>query len=410
MIGQQRRRRPARVVLAGVHGFGATYLTRLARLAAEGVVEVSGLCDPRPPEGPDAPSDVPWAATLPELFDRVSADVVIVAAPIGAHAELTRTAFLAGADVLLEKPPTPTLAEFDELAALAVRCGRRCQVGFQSFGCQGIDHIRDVVAGGELGAVRGIGVFGAWVRPRRYWTRSPWAGRRQLHGRPVVDGVVTNPLAHAVATALRIDGSDRRGDLMRVHTELFRANAIEADDTSCVRILTRRGTTITAALTLCAGENHEPYVRVHGTRGSATLWYKTGRVEIVTPSGTRTESFAHTDLLADLVEHRGDPGTPLISELPRSGAFAEVMEAVRLSGDPVPIGGEHVSVTGVGADEHVVVDGVDALAARAADSLRTYAELGAAWARPLTRTVAAPDHDDDVPTSHTGVHDTRPGR
>ena len=35
---------------------------------------------------------------------------------------------------------------------------------------------------------------GAWSRTVGYWTRSPWSGRRSLRGRPVVDGVVTNPL------------------------------------------------------------------------------------------------------------------------------------------------------------------------------------------------------------------------
>ena len=43
----------------------------------------------------------------------------------------------AGADVLLEKPPVPTMAEFDHLLALCAETGRSCQIGFQSLGSAG---------------------------------------------------------------------------------------------------------------------------------------------------------------------------------------------------------------------------------------------------------------------------------
>ena len=38
----------------------------------------------------------------------------------------------AGADVLLEKPPTASLAEFEQLSAVVAETGRACQVGFQA--------------------------------------------------------------------------------------------------------------------------------------------------------------------------------------------------------------------------------------------------------------------------------------
>ena len=83
--------------------------------------------------------------------------------------------------------------------------------------------------------------MGAWSRTVGYWNRSPWAGRRSLHGRPVIDGVATNPLAHAVATALAVVGCRRLDEVESVDTDLYRANAIDSDDTSVVRIRTTRG-------------------------------------------------------------------------------------------------------------------------------------------------------------------------
>ena len=67
-----------------------------------------------------------------------------------------------------------------------------------------------------------------------------------------MDGVLTNPFAHAVATALRVDGSNLVEDVLSVEADLFRANDISSDDTSTVRVRTRRGTTMLLAATLCS--------------------------------------------------------------------------------------------------------------------------------------------------------------
>lgn len=377
-----RRPMPARVVLAGAYGYGATYLRRLARLNDDGAARLAGVCDPRPPSpGHDGlPPGTPWTDDLGELLEHVDADVVVVAAPIHRHQDLAETALRAGADVLLEKPPTPTLAGYDALIDLTTRLGRTCQVGFQSFGTDAVEHVRSLVAEGAIGDVRGVGAAGAWTRTRAYWSRSAWAGRRELDGRPVADGVVTNPLAHALATALRIEGSERRGELASVHTELFRANDIEADDTSCVRIATAGGGTVVAALTLCASEQHEPYVVVTGSRGRAVLWYKTGRVDVTGPAGTVRRTFPFTGLLENLLRHRRDPAVPLIAPLARTGAFTEVLDAVRTASPPARIGEPHRVVIGSGPDERSVVAGVDDAVDRAATTLRTFSELDLPWA------------------------------
>ena len=80
-----------------------------------------------------------------------------------------------------------------------------------------------------------------------------------------MDGVLSNPFAHAVATALRVDGSTRVEDVLTVETDLFRANDINSDDTSTVRVTTRRGTTLLFAATLCSPVVDNPEVIVSGT-------------------------------------------------------------------------------------------------------------------------------------------------
>ena len=156
--------------------------------------------------------------------------------------------------------------------------GVACQIGFQSLGSHAVPAIRELIAEGAIGEVAGIGGAGAWARDEAYYRRAPWAGRRRLNGVDVIDGALTNPLAHAVATALALAGATRAEDVTGIETELLRANDIESDDTSCVRVTTADGRPVTVAATLCAEDPGEPYVVVHGTSGRITFWYKQDRV------------------------------------------------------------------------------------------------------------------------------------
>jgi len=265
--------------------------------------------------------------------------VTIVCTPIHTHADLALTAAAAGSHVLLEKPPTPTLAGFDDLARGIAATGRACQVGFQSLGSHALPYVRALMTAGSIGDVVGIGAAGAWQRDASYYTRAPWAGRRSLHGRPVVDGALTNPFAHATATALALDGAAE--GLRDVQVELFRANAIEADDTSCLRLVTARGTPIAVAATLCAERSTEPYLVVHGAHGRIVLEYRTGRVRLETGGRLRTTEHGATDLLVNLVDHIRDPGVALLVPLAATRGFMEVVETVRLATEPVEVPAEH---------------------------------------------------------------------
>ncbi len=375
---------PVPVVLAGAHGYGTTHLRALRRLEREDAVRLTGICDTRAPsaEVRALAAGTTWTDDLDALL-ATGPRIVIVSTPIHTHADLAERALRSGADVLLEKPPTATLAEFRRLCDVQTATGRDCQVGFQCLASGAVDEIRRLVADGALGRVRGVGVFGASRRDAAYWQRAPWAGRRTLGARPVGDGAVTNPFAHAVAAALRIDGSDRLGDLAAVETELFRANAIEADDTSCVRIHTRRGTTIAVGVTLCAAAEREPYVVVHGDRGRAEYRYLTHRLRVVTPDRTTETVHTVTDPLTDLVRHVRDRAHPLAVPLARTGGFAEVAEAIRLAPAPAEIPAPYRRTSGAGTRQRQVVIGATRLARLVATRLETFSELGAPWAEPV---------------------------
>ena len=383
---------PVRVAVVGVLGFGLVHLHALRPMADAGRCVITGVVDRRPLSGEAEAlaGDATYYTDLADLLAADPPDVVAIATPIPTHHPLAMAAMRAGCHVLVEKPPTASFAEYRALLDVAAETGRACQVGFQANGSQAYAVIAEAIEGREIGEVTGIGVLGTWLRPVSYFERAPWAGRRRLDGVDVVDGVVTNPLAHAVAAALRLAGANRAEDVAVVETELYRANDIEADDTSAVRVVTThgtRGTTIAMGLTVCAAEQTEPRVVVHGTEGRITFRYKTDVVEIDGTAGARTVRCTSTGLLANLIDHVTDPEVPLVSPLVESGGFMRVMEAIRTAPDPAPVPAELVEWRGEGPDRHAVVRDVEHWCARVATELRTFTALGAPWA-PAHRTLA----------------------
>lgn len=398
-----------KVAVVGIHGHGGSHLQTVADLEARGLARLSAVVDPREPD--DAPAS--WFASLGDLLSadaEALPDVVVLATPIHTHLALARAAMEAGIDVLLEKPTTASLAEHAELVAVAERTGRLCQVGFQTFGSHALPAVADMIARGEVGQVTGIGAVGTWVRTAAYWARSPWAGRRRMGDRAVVDGAVTNALAHAVATALWVGGARAGTDIAYVNTDLWRANPIEADDTSSLRAVGTDGTRYGFGLTLCAAERTPARVIVQGTAGEIELEYEHDLVRLRTGRVVAEKQYGRTGLLENLLRARSAAGagdanglpTPrggerLLCDVRDTGAFMQVLEAVRTAPDPAPIPDELVDwVDGIAAPDgspvpagaqgnpagdarHPVVHDVAEWCERAAREQRTFTELGAPW-------------------------------
>ena len=392
------------VVLIGLDGFGRQHLLNLARLTELGKVRlIAGVSFSDP--GPEVRGDIPVFETLAQARAHGHhPDIVIVSTPINTHSELAIEALRSGADVLLEKPPTATLQQFTQLQAVAEEVGGRVQVGFQSLGSHALPAISDLLSGtqgepGLIGRLRAVGASGLWVRSRSYYQRSRWAGRREMDGVPVVDGVVTNPLAHAVKTALHIAGAKTLDDVASLQTELHHAHDIEADDTSIVALRTRAGIPVTAALTLCAAEQQDPWITISGTEGEAIFYYTRDEL-VVRPNPQRpgyaeitpqSHRFERTDLLENLIDvqlgARDDDGAPvtLLSPLSDHGAFMQVLEAVRTGEAPTGIAAEHVDWVGEDQEAHPVISHIEDYLARAIKAApSSFASLGAPWA-------AAPD-------------------
>jgi predicted dehydrogenase len=357
---------PPRVLLVGAHGHGSGHLERIAELHAEGRLRFAAVADPRPLTAGQRAliGDAAYGPDAATTIDAVRPDVVVLVTPVHTHVELAEAAMRAGAHLLLEKPPAPTLAGLDRLLAAQRDTGRACQVGFQAFGSGAVTELARRVRDGELGEIHAIGASGLWWRGEDYWRRAGWAGRREMGGAEVNDGALTNPFAHAVAVALRLDGSGGGDPVRRVELDTYRTRADQAHDTASARIVTARGTRVTVAATLCAEQESEPVVTVYGSRGSAELYYTEDR--LVTAAGESRHS--RTGLLENLLDHLADPAVPLLVPLADTLAFTQVAEAVWRSPAPVDVTQEDLG-------------DLPGLTRRAAATGRLYCETGAGWAK-----------------------------
>lgn len=372
-----------RVGLIGANGYGIHHRRVLTTMQATGTVEVVGMCDLAPVRD-ELEAPVPATARVftdhRELLTVTRPEVVVVATPPHTHFELATDCARAGADVLLEKPPLLSMREHEELLQVLADTGRVCQVGFQALGSTALAEVLSAVRAGRLGRVTGIGAYGAWQRPDSYYDRSPWAGRRELAGRPVLDGALANPFAHVVMQALAVAAATEPVQIAEVEIERFRARPIDVDDTGAVRLWLASGLPLVVAVTLCADEHVDPVVVVHGERGRAMLECTVDRLRLPGEPVARLVP-GRVGLLENLLAHRTGSGeVALRAGLDRTAPFTAVVESIMAAPAPTAVDEEYQRSVGDGAFRVVIVPGVTGVVRQAAERLRLPSELGAPWA------------------------------
>ncbi|WP_328441695.1 Gfo/Idh/MocA family oxidoreductase [Streptomyces sp. NBC_00444] len=178
-----------RRIKVAVVGTGAiardSHLPALARLAEEGEVEVVAAVDidVASAEACCAESGIPHAYTdLDRMLGEQRPDLVTICTPPTLHRDQTVTALRAGAWVWCEKPPVPTLADFDAVeAAEGEDGGPYAAIVFQHRFGSGSRHVRRLLAEQALGRPLVAHCQTTWYRDTAYYA-VPWRGRWQTEG------------------------------------------------------------------------------------------------------------------------------------------------------------------------------------------------------------------------------------
>jgi hypothetical protein len=273
-----------------------------------------------------------------------------------------------------------SLAAHGTLAATLGSSGRACQVGFQALGSAAWQRFRDSLDG--IGPLDGITATASWKRDDVYYARAPWAGKRTVAGRPVIDGVLVNPLAHAVMQALATAHAAGAGKPRQLSVERYRVRDIEVEDTAFCRITFETGLSLLVAVTLAGEDFIAGEIAARGPGGRSLLEYPTDRVSV--PGDSEPQHVpGRTDLLTNLLDHR-ETGTPLLVPLTATGDFTAVLEALTATDNPPPhlLDAEWVVVDG----PKRVIPGINDLLRKATETMALPSEMGVGWAAPpITR-------------------------
>ncbi|MFD9396668.1 Gfo/Idh/MocA family protein [Streptomyces sp. NPDC060000] len=178
-----------RRIRAAIIGIGAigrgSHLPALQQLAAEGETEVVAAVDidATAVESFCAESGVPHAYTdLERMLAEQRPDLVTICTPPTLHREQSVAALRAGAWVWCEKPPVPTLADYDAVQAEeGEAAGPYASIVFQHRFGSGTRHVRRLLGEQALGRPLVAHCQTTWYRDTAYYA-VPWRGRWQTEG------------------------------------------------------------------------------------------------------------------------------------------------------------------------------------------------------------------------------------
>lgn len=245
------------MVRVGVIGFGLAGQAFHARVI-RGVpgMELGCILERRGTQARERYPNVPVARTLPELLADRTIQLCVVATPNDSHFELTRACLLAGRDVVVDKPFTPTLAESQELVRLAAEHGRLLTV-YQDRRWDGAFHtVKKMVDSGTLGTT--VEYEARFDRFRLEPKTNAWRERAEQPGA----GVLFDLGPHLIDQALVLFGEPRT-----IWASAFCQRATSQVDDAfdvCLEYPGLRAMLRARIIVPTPG----PHILIHGTKGS----------------------------------------------------------------------------------------------------------------------------------------------
>src|SRR5207342_68501 len=145
---------PIGLAVIGV-GYWGPNLVRTARATPE--FRLEWLCDldqERARRALDPYTTVRATASYEEVLGDPAVTAVAIATPAATHFDLVRAALEAGKHVLVEKPLTPSVAEGEKLAALALHSNRVLMCDHTYCYTPAVQRIRELIRSGKIGELQ----------------------------------------------------------------------------------------------------------------------------------------------------------------------------------------------------------------------------------------------------------------
>lgn len=265
--------------VVGVRNFADTYIRNIRKLEDEGF-RLTGVVVRDQVKNADRVAELRQEGV--RIFDSYEellsdghdfVDVLCLPTSIHTHVEMASEAMHRGYNVLMEKPPTPTLEQHNTLVQAVEETNKFCSVGFQYIHSPTIRRLKELLVDGELGEIEEIATKGYWPRMRSYYERNPWAGRQIYEGNLILDGPVHNAFAHYLNNMLFLSGGSlhESAEPTRLTAEMYRGHTyIDAPDTTAVQLATDTDVDISFYVTHAPEERVDPHMEITGTKGEVT--------------------------------------------------------------------------------------------------------------------------------------------
>lgn len=213
-------------------------------------------------------------------FDRMlldnDIDSIHICTPHYLHYEMIKKALEAGKDVVVEKPVTMTMEQWEQLKKLpGAEC--ICMV-LQNRMNPSVQKMKSLVQSGELGKVKAAKGILTWNRDRSYYESADWRGKWKTEG----GGVLINQAIHTLDYFSYLVGTVKSVQANMYNYSLN--DVIEVEDTVTASLKMENGIGGLFFATNAYAENSAPYFEIVFEKGNVRylegqLWKNGEKVE-----------------------------------------------------------------------------------------------------------------------------------
>ena len=388
---------PVKICLVGVSNFARSHHKCIRQMEREKLAELSCVVIRHPEKYPeDVKRYREEGMRIYDSYEDMLAseqgrvELVCLPTAIPDHSHQTIQALEAGYNVLVEKPPAPTIQELDAMIQAEASNPGFCAVGFQNQSQNTVRELKRQIGLGRLGKIRSVRVKAAWIRTDSYYHRNEWAGRFEINGRYVLDGPTGNALAHYLFNALYWSEPTWGEAAMpaEVTAEIYTAHLIQGEDTAGLRVMTEGGTEITYLVTLAAEREYHPTTYIEGDRGAAqwkmgadaVIWSdESGQGEVILNDGQSEHDEVFRNAIKYLRGEAQELNCPLRMTRPYVLALNGAYES---AGGREQIPDPYVRRYEAGGEMHTELKGINSAINECFCQRALYSEMGLEWARP----------------------------
>lgn len=186
-----------KVAVVGVGNMGSAHATNIYTGKIE-KMELVALCDISAAKrmwASEKFGDIPIYASIDELLDAVTPDVIIVAVPHYFHVECAVKALEKGINVMVEKPAGVSVSDVEKMNSSADKSGKKFGIMFNQRTAPIFKKCREIVRSGEIGKIKRVSwSVTNWYRTQSYYNSSSWRATWGGEG----GGVLINQAPHNI--------------------------------------------------------------------------------------------------------------------------------------------------------------------------------------------------------------------